>query len=932
MLGIAAIESGNRVRARGPIAVLAAVTASVALLAACNGTPAPSSPPSAATPAPAPVTPSPSPAPRPEPTTAPDASTGPGTAPEPEPHRYEIHDAGAETTRETGLYHEVEFRAQALNRGGGGEFPVVVGTRLNDGEFKALRVIEQEEADEPIELARTHRLGIGQHRLEFIVGDVVESFGFNVGAADLALEMLPLRIEAPNVAYLPLRVTNHGDLPAVRVRISGQWGPKPWHWQWQPQFDAHIPVLHPGATQIVDARINIPPGEYEFEAVAGSATLESNAANNEASRNYLMANDLLSLEVGQAPTTVYEGDQTLGRFTYSVRNAGTGESPPVWAGLLTRATVEKTDDFPTAISGLPRCQLALHEGCWWGAEEFRIGPGESRRISFSLPLDIGVHELIAFVGGPGYGVRPGAQFFREVRAEIVPQPATQLNATLGATVRGYWSDGTASVDLTGLARNTGAEALLADLPARLVCEMGTDAAPVCDHRFTVRLANGFGPEPVESAARIPVNDPMTVNLQIQGQTYATLVVSVPPKILGVKRFIWNCFSARPGYAGRNPTVRVGCSGWEADRIQKWWQDTPVRVWATGSESYRAILDSVLSDLAPLLNFSFEYVDSEQQAQLRAFVGVPNTYSTRVFGSAYCEPFAGCGGPSVDGATGIASSGVLSAWSLPNHTPEGIRRVIAHEVIHAMAAVGHRTTPDHLMAWPLSPTDEALLALHSHPLVEPGMTMAQVRGLVVLEDELLDGVAPGPVEHVWRAAEASSAPGSASFQLSGDWSGAACRFDSFGPIEYRLSDIGYATSKLAYVRTDQHQYWYRDHRYWTWEDGRWQPLSDYGVQAESGWLHELTDLLPLLRWSALRGAEAGFGFVDLGNGLINLAADTVPGPEHSRPVSDLRITVDPASHRILAYQMTRAVGDGCQLRVTAENGQYGQALVPPSVPA
>ncbi|MXX66073.1 MAG: hypothetical protein F4Z40_03470, partial [Chloroflexi bacterium] len=261
MLGIAAIESGYRVRAWGPVAVLAAVTASVALLAGCNGTPAPTSPPSAATPVPDRVAPSPSPAPRPEPTTTPDATTGLRTATEPAPHRYEIHDAGAETTRETGLYHEVEFRARAINRGGnGGEFPIVVGTRLNDGDFKALSVIEQEEADEPIELARTHRLGIGKHRLEFIVGDAVESFEFNVGAADLALEMLPLRIEAPNLAFLPLRVTNHGDLPAERIRVSGHWGPKPWHWRGRSQFDAHIAVLRPGATQIVDARINIPPG------------------------------------------------------------------------------------------------------------------------------------------------------------------------------------------------------------------------------------------------------------------------------------------------------------------------------------------------------------------------------------------------------------------------------------------------------------------------------------------------------------------------------------------------------------------------------------------------------------------------------------------------------------------------------------------------
>ena len=42
---------------------------------------------------------------------------------------------------------------------------------------------------------------------------------------------------------------------------------------------------------------------------------------------------------------------------------------------------------------------------------------------------------------------------------------------------------------------------------------------------------------------------------------------------------------------------------------------------------------------------------------------------------------------------------------------------------------------------LSPTDEALLRLHGHDLVEPGMTWAEIERLVVFSDDLLDPQQP-----------------------------------------------------------------------------------------------------------------------------------------------------------------------------------------------
>ena len=280
-------------------------------------------------------------------------------------------------------------------------------------------------------------------------------------------------------------------------------------------------------------------------------------------------------------------------------------------------------------------------------------------------------------------------------------------------------------------------------------------------------------------------------------------------------------------------------------------------------------------------------------------------------------------------TGIADFGMISVWGERWWSWELATEITSHETLHALASVGHRHAPDHMMRFPLSRTDRALLEPNFHPLVRPRMSMEQVRRVIVLEDELLDSGGPDPLELLWRAGEISSSARSARFELSGEWSGGACRFDSFGPIEYEVSEFDDERSGLAHVVAGQRQYWFRDDRYLTWENGTWQPLSEYGIQIDTGWLHELTDPLPLLRWATLRGAGSGFDFISSGDGMINLVSEALHVPESVTPIADARVTIDPASYRVVAYQMTRHVADSCQLHVTVVGGAYGDALSPPA---
>ena len=107
------------------------------------------------------------------------------------------------------------------------------------------------------------------------------------------------------------------------------------------------------------------------------------------------------------------------------------------------------------------------------------------------------------------------------------------------------------------------------------------------------------------------------------------VVVVPERIIGIERDTWGCFSDRPR---RNATYENdflgGCGGWASGTVLKWDPDESVRVWPgpSGDPRYIRILEQTLGELAPLLNLEIEWVETEAEATLKAYVGVPSTTS------------------------------------------------------------------------------------------------------------------------------------------------------------------------------------------------------------------------------------------------------------------------------------------------------------------
>ena len=185
-------------------------------------------------------------------------------------------------------------------------------------------------------------------------------------------------------------------------------------------------------------------------------------------------------------------------------------------------------------------------------------------------------------------------------------------------------------------------------------------------------------------------------------------------------------------------------------MRKWRSGSVVRVWATGKENYiRAFSEMLDEQLAPLLSLSFEWVDDENDADLVAILGVSKSDMLSERWPS-CPDFWGCGGTvDVKGGTVRKADLIVYHWDkhdrFLNDYPTFKRMVngiLLHEALHGLAPTGHPERSKVVLsimqsAGYLTFIDKAILRLNSHPLIEPGMTMSEVRELIVFEDELPD---------------------------------------------------------------------------------------------------------------------------------------------------------------------------------------------------
>ena len=384
-----------------------------------------------------------------------------------------------------------------------------------------------------------------------------------------------------------------------------------------------------------------------------------------------------------------------------------------------------------------------------------------------------------------------------------------------ATVRDYWSDGTANIDLTLSLRNEGSTVFQDSQLITVSCAHSGNAVDGCNADTEIALADGFGPIATNLTLRVPMG--MTdIEIGYGDDKLSTLQVNVPERILGVDRDIWECYSDRA--VSNNAEGFHRCYGWHSKTVEKWRSDSTVKVWTTGNANYiRAFRETLDEQLAPALNLNFEWVDDELEADFVAILGVsnsdelPNRWPS-------CVHYWGCAG-TLDVKNGEVRSADLIIYHLDlydrflNDYPilkRNLNGVIIHEALHALAPTGHADRDKVTLsvtnsAGYLTYIDKAILQLNSHPLVEPGMTMAQVGSMIVFKDEMLDEPQeeePASYDLLDYTLVALQKVDTVRMKIKGGRTGGRCK-ERFGIGEWATLEIGGFDSpddpRLAYLR-------------------------------------------------------------------------------------------------------------------------------------
>ncbi len=538
-----------------------------------------------------------------------------------------------------------------------------------------------------------------------------------------------------------------------------------------------------------------------------------------------------------------------------------------------------------------------------------------------------------------------------------PVPVVRLALDAKSTVVGYWSDGTADVEVTATLRNDGTLKLDRAQDIRATCIAEGDERRACREEVSLSLQDGFAPSSENFSLRLPMGM-TTMTFDYGGAESLTFDVEVPERILGVDREVWECYADRPQERTEIEGESFdGCGGWSTRTVEKWLNDVPVKVWATGDATHIATLETVLMELAPILDLEFEWVDSEEEADFKAFVGVPRSDAltldiVREFPSlVHAWGFA-----SANVKGGEATSGYMVIWDSDltrfRSPIDSIRSVTIHEALHALVPISHSTRPVSIMGgsglntW--SPMDARLIELNSHPLVRPGMSMDDVREVIVLTDEFLDyqqaepdGTPVDPLDLVWRAYVALEEAGSASFRVSGG----ECSH-TFGmkrsPIELSIGEFRVFKDDpaLLYLNIHPGQFYVaysRTDKEWThWQlssQGIWEKVDRGTVADSSSWWLWNGKLHRAIRSVLMDGSSEEISVDETADGNLRLQVTLDESYVNmwdwtGRDSLDLTLVLDPETYTIVGYtwEMYKKLGanpDACLTYMeVATDGRLG----------
>ena len=840
--------------------------------------------------------------------------------PAPVPATYLIESAVVEFTGGGHGLVQTSFSVTVKNAGElRGVEPVRIELAVDDDDPEPAGIIDPLVPGETLSFILSRGLVPGHHQVTFIVEGSERVLNLDAKAADIALTVLGHAIAGNGAITLEVRVTNEGDLIADSVALSADWVSRADDTSGADASSGSteatvIKRLAPGDSQTVELPVEIPTGSYAFTVSAETESIEAFQDNNSVDTTVAVDYVALVASVGLVRHVGYERDGAgIVEVEFQVANKGVAESGELLVGVA-----------------------CADPGCSQSLTLDSLQPGHSADGLLRVAVPQGEVEALVFAGGLDEGYLWGESNVRKVMVNVAERttssPARDRETVV---VGGYWSDGTANVEVTpSLDRAKG-------LWTTVRCAQAIEPAGSCQEQTLLWPSNGPEPSAETLIMRLPMGAVYVLVFDYGGNE-TVFEVAVPERILGVERDVWECFSdtSKVGTEWER-YLGIGCAGWYQETTTKWDQDVPVRLWVNpaGDKKYIEILDRVLAKLSSVLKLQVERVPARQDANFVAHVGVGGANAHGI--DLGCFP--GCVGswPIEDG---VIRSGIIVVFPLDWESDSQIEEEILRDALDSLLEIRNRHLDQTSVmgnyevvdARYIHRMDEALFGLLYHPLVRPGMTMDEVRGLVALRDELLDRPEPAPRTPMQVLEEAYlrlQAANSARYSISGlnvECGGQfvltnyeVANYHFYGPRWVRLGGgrDGYYVVEHDYVidygfSHDPHA------EFWGIGSGQWRKVPRDGP-SQREILRRYRELSP---HHALTTIFRGYDNVAVeitarSAGEMTLEAKFDPLGNYY-PSAEIVIVLDEQSYEIREYSVNWPEGQCGMLELLAKDGQYG----------
>lgn len=797
-----------------------------------------------------------------------------------------------------------EFRVTIANIGGSGGLDTVSLSLAVDGqELGPTQEIPRPQAGSHSQLMVTTGVEPKLQTVLVTVGNADREITLDARVPDIVLTPLKHTAVASGSLDFEVELANVGSVVARDVVITAELTPAQEQGEGPTsvQRSAIVETLPPEQSLVVPLRFDAPTGRYVATLAAESGTPEALLDNNHAEAHLDVEYvDLVPL-LQEVNISGYRtsGDGVV-RGTVQVSNNGLAPSGTFDIGVV--------------------CPDSPEPGCTWSSQMESIPPGQTSEEVLTFILPQGESTISVFAGALEDGYRWGDANVQEVTVDVPFKDAVELVMNAEANIGGYWSNGNAEVEVTASLLNEGYAQVDDSQMVAVSCLRDEEVLSDCGGDLPIHLAEGFGP----TAGSLGLTAPMgtTLNVSLPGEEQG-IQLKVPDRILGVDPYIWECYSDRPGH-------RDGCGGWRRETIDKWEIDRPVKLWRTGSADYLAISLPVLRELTSLLGLEFELVESEEEADVKAYFGVPRSTALDL-GWPSCEDAAGCASWSLHDHR--VTRGIAAVWHQEAHyvTFEFVRAVILHEMLHVMVPIGHRQAFDTRLATDhgLSVIDEEMIRLHVHPLIEAGMSISEVRDVIVLNEDLLDPQPLSPYREVHEAVRQATRvlqeAESVRFQVSGEWRG-TCGPNPVGPGVYEVADIeGIAAGSVRYREGEKHYLILNGTEHWSESRGRWEETDGRDIFDATYWAPTHPNPFTILTSILALGNDKNISVVSRSGGKIVIKTSS---PLTER-VANTSLTINDETHQIEGYEEQIRLRRGCRLVFRGEMGEYNIGFEIPS---